>query len=33
MIDLLIEIKKAVEEKKAVVNQLDPAQARSFEER
>jgi hypothetical protein len=33
MIDLLIEIKKAVEEKKAVANQLDPAQARSFEER
>ena len=33
MIDLLIEIKKAVEEKKAVTNQLDPAQARSFEER
>ena len=33
MIDLLIETKKAVEEKKTVANQLDPTQTRSFEER
>jgi len=33
MIDLLLEIKKAVEEKKAVANQLNPLQVRSFEEK
>ena len=33
MIDLLLKIKKNVEEKKAIANQLDPAQIKSFEER
>lgn len=33
MIDLLCEIRKKVEEKKAVVNRLDPDQIKSFQER
>jgi len=33
MIDLLLRIKKNVEERKAIANQLDPTQIKSFEER